>query len=418
MRSTLPLLALLLSSACATVQPAPPAPVIVQDSMPIATAPAAPANAIATNYPDTRRMELSETQFGTAVADPYRWLENDVREDKEVAAWVASQNVVTDAFLDTLPLRDTFKARMTELYDYERFGVPRKEGGRYFYSRNDGLQNQSVLYVREAVDGEGRVLIDPNGWSQDGATALAEWVPSEDGTKLLYSIQDGGTDWRTLKILDVATGQVAADEIKWVKFSDLSWAKDGSGFYYSRFAEPQAGQTFQSLNKDQKIYFHRLGTAQSADRLVYATPAAPDLSHSGTASDDGKWLVVTSSSGTDDRYEVTLIDLARPAAKPRTLIPGFTDNFSYIGNRGSTFYFQTNKGAPRLKVVAIDIARPGTAPRILIDQDAATLSGVSLVGGSLVAAYLVDAKTEIRVHDLNGRLRRKVELPGIGTAGG
>ena len=180
MRPTLPLLALLLSSAAVS------APAFAQDAMTTATA------AAAIDYPDTRRMDLVETLFGTRVADPYRWLENDVREDKEVAAWVAAQNKVTDAFLDTLPLRDTFKARMTELYDYERFGVPREQGGRYFYARNDGLQNQSVLYVRDTVDGEGRVLIDPNNWSKDGATALADWSPSDDGKYLVYSIQDGG----------------------------------------------------------------------------------------------------------------------------------------------------------------------------------------------------------------------------------
>ena len=411
MRIALPFLALLLTTACATVPPPAattdvPVPLNLVTSEPIMT------------YPATRRMDLVEEQFGVPVADPYRGLENDVRNDPEVRAWVDAENAATDKFLATLPLRATFKARMTELYNYERFGVPVKKGAHYFYSRNDGLQNQSVLFVRDAIDGAGRMLIDPNAWSKDGATALAEWVPSEDGKKLLYSIQDGGTDWRTVRVLDVATGRIATDELKWVKFSGFSWAKDGSGFYYSRFAEPQAGQAFQSLNKDQQVYFHRLGTAQSADRLIYATPANPDLSHGATVSDDGKMLVITSSSGTDDRYEVTLVDLAKPKAKPRTLIPGFTDNFSYIGNRGATYYFQTNKGAPRLKIVAIDIAKPAATPRTIIDESAATLDGAGLVGGQLIASYLVDAKTEVRIHDLDGKLKRTVALPGIGTASG
>ena len=418
MRSTLPLLALLMSSACATV-PTPIEPTAAQEPMPTRAAELpAPVTPAALAYPATRRGDVSETQFGTAVSDPYRWLENDVRNDNEVKSWVDSQNSVTNAFLATLPLRDKFKARMTELYDYERFGVPVKKGAHYFYSRNNGLQNQSVLYVRNDVDGEGRVLIDPNGWSKDGATALAEWRPSEDGTKLLYSVQDGGTDWRIVKVIDVATGKETGDEVKWVKFSNLDWAKDGSGFYYSRFAEPAKGQAFQSLNKNQQVYFHKLGTAQSADKLLYATPAHPDYSHGASVSDDGSKLVITSSVGTDDRYEVTLIDLKKPGAKPRTLIPGFENNYSYVGNRGSTYYFQTNDGSPRLKVVALDIAKAKPVARTVIAEDAATLDGVSLVGGSLIASYLVDAKTEVRVHDLNGKLTRKIEMPGIGTAGG
>ncbi|HXH00530.1 MAG TPA: prolyl oligopeptidase family serine peptidase [Sphingomicrobium sp.] len=387
--------------------------------MPLVTPPAAvaaPSPRLA--YPATRRLDLTEQHFGTAVADPYRWLENDVRNDAQVRDWVTDQNRVTDAFLATLPLREKFKARMTQLYDYERFGVPVRKGGRYFYTRNNGLQNQAVLFVRETADGEGRVLVDPNLWSKDGATALGEWEASEDGKKLLYSIQDGGTDWRTVKVIDVATGTLAPDEVKWVKFSALEWAKDGSGFYYSRFPEPGAGQTFQSLNENQAIYFHRLGTAQSADRLIFSTPQRKDLNNTGQVSDDGRWLITTSSSGTDDRYEIALVDLTKKRATPRILVPGFEHNYSFIGNRGSTFYFQTNQDSPRLKVVALDISQRKPAPRVLIAEDQATLDGVSLVGGSLIASYLVDAKTEVRVHDLTGQLKRKIELPGIGTASG
>lgn len=369
-------------------------------------------------YPPTRRTDLVETQFGVAVADPYRWLENDVRNDNEVKAWVDAQNVVTNRFLDTLPGREALEKRITELYDYERFGVPEKKGGRYFYAHNSGLQNQSVLFVREQLNGEGRVLIDPNPWSKDGATALAEWQPNEQGTKLLYAVQDGGTDWRTLHVLDVATGRQLADEIKWVKFSGLSWAKDGSGFYYSRFPEPQAEGTYQSLNENHQIYFHKIGTPQSADRLVFETPKRLDLNNTGEVSDDGRWLIVSSSSGTDNRYQVSLVDLQRPGAKPRVLIPGFENNWGYVGNRGSTFYFVTDKDAPRQKIVALDIASAKPAPKTIVAEDAAKLEGASLVGGKLIASYLADAKTEVRVHALDGSLTRKVELPGIGTAGG
>jgi prolyl oligopeptidase len=405
-----PLLALLLTTGCATVPPPPPPPPELQ---------AAEQKPEASRYPLTRRQELVEDQFGVKVADPYRWLENDVRNDPEVRAWVTAENEITDRFLATLPLRDKFKARMTELYDYERFGIPREKGGRYFYTRNDGLQNQAVLYVRDSVDGPARMLIDPNAWSADGATALAEWTPSDDGKLLAYAIQDGGTDWRTVRLLDVTTGQQLADELKWLKFGGgVEWAKDGKGFYYSRFPEPAAGQTYQSLNKNQTIYFHQLGTPQSADRLVYATPNQPDYGHYPTISEDGHWLVVTTSVGTDDRYEVTLIDLTKPDSKPRPLIKGFTHNYSYVGNQGTAFYFVTNDGAPKLKLVSIDVSGTNAAPKTVIAEDVATLDGVSMIGGRLIASYLVDAKTEVRVHDLGGKLIRKVELPGIGTASG
>ena len=404
------LLALLTTTACATVPPPPPPPPELK---------ASEQQQSGIHYPLTRRQELVEQQFGEPVADPYRWLENDVRNDSEVRAWVTAQNGVTDAFLETLPLRDRFKARMTELYDYERFGIPREKGGRYFYSRNDGLQNQSVLFVRSSADGEGRVLIDPNGWSADGATALAEWTPSDDGKLLAYAIQDGGTDWRTVRVLDVETGQLRTDELKWLKFGGgVEWAKDGSGFYYSRFPEPPPGQTYQSLNKNQSVYFHRLGTSQSDDKLIFATPDHPDQGHGATISEDGKWLVITSSIGTDDRYEVTLIDLSRPASKPRKLVEGFTHNYSYIGNKGSNFYFVTNDGAPKLKLVAMDVSRSDPQKRTIIAEDNASLDGVSMIGGKLIADYLVDAKTEVRVHDLDGKPIRTVGLPGIGTASG
>ena len=381
-----------------------------------AAQPAASAATIA--YPPTKRVDLVETEFGTPVADPYRWLENDVRNDPQVRAWVDAQNGVTNAFLARLPGRAALEKRITELYDYERFAAPEKKGGHYFYTHNTGLQNQAVLFVRDSADGAGRVLIDPNPWSKDGATALAEWEPNEQGTKLLYAIQDGGTDWRTLKVRNVTTGKDLADEVKWVKFSNLSWAKDGSGFYYSRFPAPKSDATYQSLNEHQNIYFHKLGTKQAADRLVFSTPKRPDLNNSGQVSDDGRWLIVYSSSGTDSRFEINLVDLKNPKAKPRVLIPGFDNNWGYIGNRGSTFYFVTDKGAPRQKIVSLNVAAAKPVPRTIVAEDAATLDSVSLVGGKLIANYLADAKTEVRVHTLTGTLVRKVELPGIGTAAG
>ncbi len=367
-------------------------------------------------YPDTRMGDVVEEQFGVAVADPYRWLENDVRVDEEVAAWVESQNATTDDFLAQVPGREALKERITELTDYERFGLPQEKGGRYFYTRNDGLQNQSVLYVREGLDGEPRLLIDPNEWSDDDATALGGWEPSPDGSKLLYTIQDGGSDWRTVKVMDVATGETASDEVEWVKFSAIEWAKDGSGYYYSRFPATGEGETFQALNTNHTVYFHTLGTAQEQDKLVYETPDQPELNHIAQVSDDGGTVIVTSSSGTDDRYEVTLID--RDTGDARTLVPGFEHSYSYVGNIGSTFFFTTNDGAPLEKVVKTDIAAETPEWTTVIPEAEETLGGVSLVGGKLVASYLRDAKSQIDIFDLDGQMVREVALPGIGSAGG
>ena len=378
---------------------------------------AAPGTATAPTYPETRVDGPTETLFDREIADPYRWLENDVRTDPAVAKWVAAQNEVTQAYLEALPGRDALKARITELFDYERFGLPTQKDGRYFYTRNDGLQNQSVLYVREGLDGEPRLLIDPNEWSEDDATALADWAPSEDGSLLLYGVQDGGSDWRTVRVLDVATGETLPDTVEWVKFSALEWAKDGSGFYYSRFPVTEEGETFQALNTNQTIYFHRLGTEQAEDRVVFATPDSPELNHVGQVSDDGRWLIVTSSSGTDDRYELTLIDLEDREAAPRVIVPGFEHSYSYLGNEGDRFWFMTNERAPRYKVVAFDIDAPDTRD-VIIPEVEAKLDGVSMVGGRLVAEYLEDAKSAVRVFELDGAPVREVALPGIGSAGG
>ena len=379
---------------------------------------ATPVTAQMISYPQTKTVNVVDTQFGVAVADPYRWLENDVRNDAEVRAWVDAQNKVTDAYLATIPGRDIFRARLKALLDYERFGMPRQEGGRYFYSRNSGLQNQSVLYVRDSVDGPGRVLIDPNSWSKDGATALAEWVPSEDGTKLLYGVQDGGTDWRTLHVLDVATGKELGDKIEWVKFSGLAWAKDGSGFFYSRFPAPEAGAKFQALNENQAVYFHKLGTAQADDRQVFATPEHPKRGHIAQVTDDGRWLVITSSEGTDERYEVTVLDLTAANAKPRTIIKGLENQWDLVGNEGSVFTFVTNKDAPRLRIVSLDVASANPAIREIVPQDKAVLNGATMIGGRIIASYLSDVKTEVRRFTPDGRPDGTVALPGIGTAGG
>jgi prolyl oligopeptidase len=403
------LLVFLSTTACMTTPPPPPAP-------PELAAAPAPAPAPAFAYPEARKVDLVEDHFGTPVADPYRWLENDVRTDKEVEQWVTEQNKVTNAFLETLPLRAAFKQRMTELYDYERYGLPVKREGRYFYTHNSGLQNQSVLFYRDGLSGEARQLIDPNGWSADGATALAEWTPSEDGKLLAYSIQDGGTDWRSVRVMDVASGMILPDELKWLKYSgSVSWAKDGSGFYYSRFPEP-ATHAFQESTFNNRVYFHRLGTAQSADRLVYATPEQPKWTHFPSVTDDGRWLVI-STSDAGDQNDVHVVDLKRPGAKPIALFTGLKNQWNYVGNQGSRFYFSTDQGAPLKRVLAVDAVRR-IAPATVIPESGQALDDVDMVGGKLIASYLVDAKSEVRVFDTTGKQLSTIALPGIGSVSG
>ncbi len=368
-------------------------------------------------YPDTKRGEVVEDQFGTKVADPYRWLEDDVRNNPEVAAWVAAQNKVTDAYLATLPGRDLFRARLKALFDYERFGAPYKKGGRYFYFRNSGLQNQAVLHVRDSLNGEGRVLIDPNTWAKDGATALAEWSPSEDGAKLAYGVQDGGTDWRTIRVLDVNTGAMLSDEIKWAKFTGISWAKDGTGFFYARFPEPKEGTAFQAGADNHAVYFHKLGTPQAQDRLLYSTPQNPKLLNGVGITDDGRYAVLYSTPGSSTS-DLSVVDLKSADWKPRKLVADFDHEWGVVGNVGSKFYLSTNKDAARSKLVTMDVAAATPAMTDLIPEGEAVLSGASLIGGRLILSYLVDAKTEVRRYTLDGKADGTVKLPGIGTAGG
>ena len=368
-------------------------------------------------YPETRRENVVEEQFGTPVADPYRWLENDVREDQEVRDWVTAENAVTDAYLATLPGRAAIEARLTELWNYERLGIPDRAGNRYFYTQNDGLQNQSVLMVRDGLDGAPRQLLDPNSWSDDDATALAEWEPSPDGSRVAYGVQDGGTDWRILRVLDVESGETLDDEVRWAKFTNIAWAHNGAGFFYARFPEPE-GAEFTGLNADHSIYFHTVGTPQSADRLVYATPDRPQLNHGAEVTDDGKYLVIYSSEGTDDRYEVTLIDLTSPQMARRTIIRGMEQNWDLVGSNGDILYFVTNMDAPRERIVRMDVSTASRAIAEVVAEDEATLETAHVIGGRIVATYLADAKNEVRVFDMEGARLATVDLLGIGSVGG
>lgn len=365
-------------------------------------------------YPVTETGPEVEARHGVNVPDPYRWLEADVRSDAKVAGWVEAQNKVTGAYLATLPGRDAINKRLTELYNYERFGIPRVRGGMQFFARNSGLQNQSVLYVQNPGS-EARVLIDPNPWAQDGATALAEWTPSKDGTHLTYAVQDGGTDWRTIKVRNVATGTDLADTLEGAKYSGaVAWLPDGSGFYYSRFPAPPAGQKYQSETLNEAIWLHKVGTPQSADTMVFATPDRPKLGHHARLSEDGRWMVVSSSESSGGNA-VFIADMAK-GETPRPLVATLDKEWSFAGSQGDTLWFVTNQDAPRYRLLAVDGATG--ASKVAIAEGQATMTSAAVVGKRLVIETLEDAKSVVRLHETDGTPVGVVPLPGIGTASG
>ena len=368
-------------------------------------------------YPETRRGDVVETLFGETIADPYRWLENDVREDKEVADWVARESSFTADYLETLPQRDWFAGRVRSLLDFERFSLPEKAGKRYFYTRNSGLLNQAQLFVREGLKGEPRLLIDPNVWARDGATALSDWVPSHEGSFLLYSVQDGGSDWRVLHVLDVRTGKVLEDEIRWVKFSGLAWVGE-EGFLYSRYPAPGEGETFQERNYNQTVYFHRLGTAQDEDTVVYRTPDHPEYNHAAQVTQDGRWAIVTSSVGTDARYEVHAIDLKAKDWTPRPVVTGFSDAWDLVEGVGNRLWFVTNKDAPRKRLVEVDLGKAEPVFTEVVPQREDILERAGIVGDRLVLNYMHDAASRAVIVGLDGKTPKELTLNGIGTASG
>ncbi|HIE95629.1 MAG TPA: S9 family peptidase [Fuerstia sp.] len=370
-------------------------------------------------YPQTKTVPQHDDFHGTKVDDPYRWLEDDVRESKDVAAWVEAQNKLTFDYLKTIPGRDNIEERITELWNYEKISAPSKEGGRYYFFRNDGLQNQSVLYVQKTLDDEPRILIDPNTWSKDGTVALSGSEFSDDGKYGAYGIQDGGSDWRTWRIMEVESGKLLDDELKWIKFSSIAWTPDSKGFFYSRYDEPEEGAEFQSLNLNQRVFYHRVGTAQSADELVYERSDNPNWGFGADVSEDGRYLVLTVWKGTDDRYRVVVKDLQTPGAKPFMLIDNFDYEYSFLGNEGSTLLFQTNLNAPLRRVIAIDLDKPQMEHWTeVVAETENTLTSASIVGDMIVGRYLKDARTQVRWYGMDGTFVRDVDFPGIGAASG
>ncbi len=369
-------------------------------------------------YPDAPRSDAVDNYHGTRIADPYRPLEDP--DSPATRAWIEAENRVTAAFLDAIPARATIKKRLTELWDYEKFGVPFEQGGRYFYTRNSGLQNQSVLFTMTALDGEApKVLLDPNTLSADGTVALTGVSVSDDGTLLAYGLAAAGSDWQEWRVRDVASGRDRDDLLRWIKFSSASWTKDGRGFYYSRFPEPKPGEDLKGANYDQKLYFHKLGTPQQEDVLVHERPDHKEWQFHGNVTDDGAYLIVTVSKGTDDKYRVLYKPLGDAGAALVELIDNFDQEYSFLDNDGPVFWFKTDRDAPRGRVIAIDTRNPKPESwKEIIPQAEETLDSVNVVGDRFIASYLKDAHTQVNVYALDGTLVREVDLPGLGTAAG
>jgi prolyl oligopeptidase len=372
------------------------------------------------SYPETRRVDQVDEFHGVKVEDPYRWLEADVRESPEVAEWVKKQNAVARAYLDAIPQRPGIERRLTELFDYERYSPPRQEGGKYFYLKNDGLQNQSVLYVADRYDAEGRVLVDPNTWSEDGTVAMRAFASSDDGRYLAYARADAGSDWQQIYVLDVETGKLLDDHLKWARFTGIDWTKDGTGFYYNRYPEPPPGEQYQTAALNQMVYFHKLGTKQEEDQLIYRRPDHPDWGFSVAPTEDNKYLVLSISPSTDPQNQVHVRERSAAADAPWTeLIGDFENEFSFVGNIGEKFFFLTDLDAPTKRIVSMDITRPGRQHVTeIVPAQKGTLVGAGILSERIIAQYLVDVMTEVDVFDLAGKPLGKVERPGFGSIDG
>ncbi|PRP93823.1 Prolyl endopeptidase [Enhygromyxa salina] len=375
-------------------------------------------------YPEARVSPQVDDLHGVGVADPYRWLED--LDSEETRAWVEAENAVTFSYLETIEERAAIQAKLEGLWNFERYGTPWQEGGRFFFTKNDGLQNQAVYYWADKLDAEPKVLLDPNALSEDGTTAVAGLKVSDNGKLVAYALSDAGSDWKRWKVRDIATGKDRSDLLEWSKFTRVSWTPDNKGFFYGAYDPPTEGDEFEQVNKNQKLYYHKLGAKQSADKLIYADPEHPERQFGGQVSEDGKYLIIDVSVGTDVRNMLYFAKLGRGGALSGAvvkLIDQLEATYSFIGNVGSEFYFFTNLDAPRGRVVKIDVdayaktlassKAEAPAPKLVevIPQDQHTLQSVSFTGGRLFARYMVDAKNEVRVHGLDGKQERVIELP-------
>lgn len=368
------------------------------------------------NYPPSHPdPTVVDFYHGQAVPDPYRWLED--LDSEQTRAWIEAQNRLTFDYLQRIPARQRLLERLRQLWNYEKYSQPFKEGNRYFYFKNDGLQNQSVLYTQESLEGEARVLLDPNTLSEDGTVALSGIAISRDGRYLAYGLSRSGSDWQEWKVRDIETGEDLPDHLRWIKFSGASWTLDGQGFFYSRYDEPAPGSEYESANYFQKLYYHRLGTPQSEDLLVYHRPDQKEWGFAGGVTEDGDYLIISVWRGTDPKNLLFYKDLRDPSSPVVELIREFQAEYAFVGNDGSRFWLLTDLQAPRRRLVAIDLDNPGQLQEVIPEAEE-TLQGVSLIHNQFVAFYLKDAHTQIRTFALDGTYLGEIPLPGLGSASG
>lgn len=367
------------------------------------------------HYPLTKKEDVKDTYFGTVVEDPYRWLENDT--SAETAEWVKAENKLTFGYLAKLPYRAEIRKRLTELWDYPKFGTPFKEAGKYFFYKNDGLQNQSVLYMTNDLSAEPKVLLDPNSLSADGTAALNSIEISNDGKYLLYQIAKSGSDWNEIFVKDIETGEMLPDHILWVKFSGISWYN--GGFFYSAYDKPEKGTELSEANLNQKVYFHKLGTDQAADELILSDPSNPKMMFGAVTTEDKHFLLVSKSQGTHGNA-LDFKDLTKKNSKFVTLMASFEYEFNPVDNIGDDLYVRTNYKAPRYRLIKIDANHPEEKDwvDVIPQNEKDVLESVSFCGGKIVANYMTDAHTKANIYNYDGTLDHEVQLPGIGTVGG
>lgn len=365
------------------------------------------------NYPETQEVDTVDTYFGTKIPDPYRWLEDDTSEETE--AWVKKENEVTDAYLSKIDFRDEVKARLTALEDYEKISAPFKRGSYYYFYKNDGLQNQAVLYRVKNFEDEPEVFLDPNTFSKDGTTALGGLSFSKDYQYVAYNISEGGSDWRTAYVMDVASKELLDDKINWIKFSGMSWYKEG--FYYQRFDEPKEGDELSAANQYGKVFYHKVGTDQSEDELIYSNPKNPENRFGVSVSADERFLFVYSYKGTSGN-EIFVKDLSAPASNFIPVVTGFENDHYIVDNNGDELLIHTNLGAPNNRIIKVNYKKPSPENWEDFIPEIEHVMSASTAGGSIFTSYLIDAKTAIKQYEYSGKLVRDVELPGIGTASG
>ena len=366
---------------------------------------------------ETKTVEVVDDYFGRKVADPYRWLEDT--ESDETAAWVQAQNQVTEQYLSSILERESMRERLKRFWNYERFGLPRKRGDRYFYSHNDGLQDQSILYLASSLNAPREVLIDPNTLSQDGTVALAGTSFSDEGSLVAYALADGGSDWRTWKVRDVKTGEDLPDVVRWVKFSGIAWKPDGSGFFYSRYAEPVEGKELTGTNENQKLYFHKIGDDQSLDTLILERPDHPQWGFSPEVTDDGRYLIINNWKGSEPKAQLFIKDLRVADSPVVALVTGFDAEYQWVASVGDTLYLTTDNDAPRRRLIAVP-AKPEDrdAWKEVIAETADVLQNATLLGETFYVDYLQDARAKVTRHKVTGPWIDDFPLPGVGSVSG